>query len=256
MKIGVFGDSFADRTLHPVLVEMGIEDESWIRYLGDQGHQVEDYGLSSTSTWYSFEQFLSLHEYLDAIVFVYSSPGRVHTMPKPYALFASFASQPIEWLTEHITYKIQPSEDQENIATIIKGAALSSNTLFNLFVQHKIFEEVNKLCREKKIKLVNILPFEDKDSIKDYDLKSAHGDCLYDLIPVVDREMKIHGYDSRQCHLSLENNTLIGKVIVESLDNSSPTCINLSKDVNFVFSEEITNRYQDRMNLMEANQWM
>lgn len=251
MKIGVFGDSFADRFM--CRVNGGIADESWLQYLEDQGHHVECYGLSSTSTWYSFERFLPLYEYMDAIVFVYSHHSRVHSMPKQYRLFAGFANRPIENLTENHMYKNCSSEDRENIMTIVKAANLTSNPTFNLFVQHKIFEEVNKLCREKNIKLVNILPFADEDSIKDFELKSAHGDCLYDLIPVVDKEMEIqNGTDPRQCHLSLENNTILGKVIVESLNSNSPTNINLSKEVNFVYSEEITNRYIARNNLLEA----
>ena len=246
MKIGVFGDSFADRLLHPTLLEMGCADESWIRYLEYQGHNVETYGLSSTSTWYSFEQFLSLYDNMDAIVFVYSHSSRIHSMPHAYSRFASFGQSTAEELAENPRFKARSSEDQENIMTIFAAARITSNKYFDLFVQHKIFEEVNKLCYEKNIKLVNILPFEDKDSVKDYDLKSAHGDCLYDLLPVVYKEMDFLGIDPRQCHLSLENNTILGKVIVESLNSSSPTNINLSKDVSFVFSEEITNKYQTR----------
>jgi hypothetical protein len=256
-NIAVFGDSFADRYLDSKLLKMGVKDESWIQYLEDQDHQIKSYGLSATSTWYSFEQFLTLHEHIDvdAIIFVYSHHGRVPGMPKPYAAFATFDNRPIESLTENLMYQNLSSEDQENILTIIKSAKLTSNETFNLFVQHKIFEEVNKLCREKNIKLVNILPFEYEDSLKDFDLTSAHGDCLYDLIPVVYKEMDVLTFDTRSCHLSLENNTILGKVIVESLNSNSPTNINLNKEVNFVYSEEITNRYLDRYNAMEENQW-
>lgn len=246
MAIGVFGDSFADRYMHPKLKGMGCVDESWMQYLEDQGHRVKSYGLTSTSTWYSFEQFLSLYDNMDAIVFVYSHSSRIHNMPHAYSRFASFGHCTVEELAENPRFKARSSEDQENIMTVIKAARITSNHYFNLFVQHKIFEEVNKLCREKNINLINILPFEDKDSVKDYDLKSAHGDCLYDLLPVVYKEMDFLGVDPRQCHLSLENNTILGKVIVESLNSSSPTNINLSKEVSFVFSEEITNKYQTR----------
>lgn len=255
MKIGVFGDSFADRYVPVTLQKRGYVDESWMQYLEDQDNKVECYGLSSTSTWYSFERFLSLYGYMDAIVFVYSHHTRISSMPKSYEAFATFANRPIEELTEHYLYTNLSSEEQEKIMTIVKGANLTSSSLFNLFVQHKIFEEVNKLCCEKNIKLVNILPFESKDSIKAYNLKAAHGDCLYDLLPVVFKEMDVSLGDSRACHLSLENNTILGKVINESFNSSSPTTINLSKEVNFVFSEEITNRYKARYKLMEENQW-
>ena len=255
MAIGVFGDSFADRYLHPALKEMGWVDESWMQYLEDQGHRVKSYGLTSASTWYAFEQFLYFHKYMDRIVFVYSHHSRIHSMPESYNIFSSFATRSIESLTESPAYRDRSSEDQENIMTIVKGANLTFNHAFNLFVQHKVFEEVNKICREKKIKLVNVFPFDDIRSIRDYDLKSAHGDCLYDLLPVVYKEIDVLGVDPRSCHLSLENNTILGKFIAESFNSSSPKNINLSKEVNFVYSEEITNRYQDRYNLMEANQW-
>jgi hypothetical protein len=253
MAIGVFGDSFADRYLRPALKEMGCVDESWMQYLEDQGHRVKSYGLTSTSTWYAFEQFLYFHKYMESIVFVYSHHSRIHSMPEAYRIFASFAGRPIESLIESPVYRNRSSEDQENIRTIIKGSTLTLNNALNLFVQHKVFEEVNKLCREKKIKLVNIFPFDDIRSVNNYDLKSAHGDCLYDLVPVVYKEMDVLGVDPRQCHLSLENNAILGKVIAESFNSSSPKNINLSKEVNFVYSEEITNRYLDRYNIMEAN---
>jgi hypothetical protein len=255
VKIGVFGDSFADRVIPPAFTKRGYVDESWMQYLENQGHRIECYGLSSTSTWYSYERFLPLYEYMDAIVFVYSHHGRVHNMPHPYELFATFAGRPLASLTESHMYKQCSSEDQENILNLIKSVNLMENDKFNWFVQHQIFKEVNKLCREKNIKLVNILPFEQKHSIKNYDLNSAHGDCLYDLLPVVIKEMNIQTADSRQCHLSLENNTILGKVIVESLNSSSPETINLSKEVSFVFSEEITNRYIARYKILEKNQW-
>jgi len=49
MKIGVFGDSFADR--NPYNPESPFkEDESWIADMESAGHKITTYGKTGTST--------------------------------------------------------------------------------------------------------------------------------------------------------------------------------------------------------------
>jgi len=80
MKIGVFGDSFADRT--PYNPESPFkEDESWIADMESAGHKITSYGKTGTSTWYSFQQFIAHCEQFDHIVFCYSSLHRMHHLP-------------------------------------------------------------------------------------------------------------------------------------------------------------------------------
>lgn len=249
MKIGVFGDSFADRWHHPEDI-----DESWMQYLEDHGHYVESYGLGATSTWFSFERFLGLYEYFDAVVFAYSHHTRMHVLPEKYAPISSHHDK-IDQVYHTYTYQNANDEEREEIITLLKAADISKNLVFNWFVQHKIFEEVNRICRQHNIKLVNLMPFADKETLLGYNLKESHGDCLYNLVPVVMKELDLCQLDPRQCHLSLENNQILGKVILDSINNNQLVrIVNLDKEVNFVYDEAITARYQNLINLKQRTE--
>ena len=81
MRIGVFGDGFADR--NPYNPESPFkEDESWIADMENAGHKITTYGKTGSSTWYSFQQFLAHHEQFDHIIFCYSSLHRIHHLPE------------------------------------------------------------------------------------------------------------------------------------------------------------------------------
>lgn len=243
-RICVLGDSFADRYILPQFMPPGRKDESWMQYLEDQGYYVESHGKGGTSTWYSYDLFLGLRPFFDAIIFVYSHHTRIHTMPKPFERHSFYVNHP-ELITTADGFDRLSSDEQNNLITMIKGAYLTKDKRFDVFVLSKIFEDVNRYCRKNNIKLINILPFEDKESLKDFDLSLAHGDVLYNLIPSVLREMDINGADSRHCHLSLENNIILGRIIEKGLQDRPPKFIDLTKEANFVFSEEITQRYQN-----------
>jgi len=69
MKLGIFGDSFADN---------GNNNEwSWMHLLGKKLHVEPDlHGRSATSLFYSYQLFLKNHSKYDTIVFMVTQPGR------------------------------------------------------------------------------------------------------------------------------------------------------------------------------------
>jgi hypothetical protein len=72
MKIGVYGDSFADTTETPSL------DFAWYNQLANliPNSTVTSYGLGSTSVYYSYKKFLETYMEFDIIIFVVTEPGR------------------------------------------------------------------------------------------------------------------------------------------------------------------------------------
>ena len=244
MKIGVFGDSFADR--NPYNPESPFkEDESWIKAMEDAGHKVTTYGKTGTSTYWSFKQFLAHHEQFDHIVFCYSSLHRIHHLPDGLEGL-SFLTTPDELYSTR-RYRGITKQQEIEMVRILTGYIPNLDYSFDMFVKQSIFNDVNNTCRNKNIKLVNLLTFDDrKDKNYSINLDSKSGSCLYNLFEVSKKELPSMGnVDNRWCHLSKENNEILSLIIRETLQNNNKEIIDLLKDRRFIYSDEITNRYTD-----------
>lgn len=244
MKIGVFGDSFADRS--PYNPDSPFkEDESWIRVLEDAGHKVTTYGKTGTSTYWSFKQFLAHHEQFDHIVFCYSSLHRIHHLPDGLEGL-SFLTTPDELYSSR-KYRSITKQQEIEMVRILTGYIPNLDYSFDMFVKQSIFNDVNTTCRNKNIKLVNLLTFDDrKDKNYSINLDSKSGSCLYNLFEVSKKELPSMGnVDNRWCHLSKENNEALALILREALQNNNKEIIDLFKDRRFIYSDEITSRYKD-----------
>lgn len=242
LRVGVFGDSFADRKMDPKFMYDGRRDESWMQTLEDLGCSVETYGLGGASSWFAYEKFLALHKYFQAIVFVMSHPNRIHSMPEEFSRYST--------CQDHTTLYNSPSflkldeVTQNRIVELVKAHTLVRNPVLDNFIVKNIYNDVNSICREKNIKLVTLMPFENKKTIEKYNTRNAYGDCLYNLMPVVYRELEVFPTDPRYCHLTEENNSILGNVIFKSFKDRPPRMIDLESEINFVFHPQITERYQ------------
>jgi len=242
MKIGVFGDSFADR--NPYNPESPFqEDESWIKAMEDAGHKIVSYGKTGTSTYWSFKQFMAHHEQFDHIIFCYSSLHRIHHLPDGLEGL-SFLTTPDELYSTR-RYKGITKQEELEMVRILTGYVPNLDYNFDMFVRQSIFNEVNNVCRNKEIKLVNLLTFDDrKDKNLTTNLNARAGDCLYNLYGVSHKELpSMHNIDNRWCHLSKENNEILSLLLFEALQSNDRNIIDLLKDKTFRFDEEITNRY-------------
>jgi len=238
MRIGVFGDSFADR--NPYNPESPFqEDESWIKCIEDAGHEITTYGKTGTSTWYSFQQFLAHHEQFDHVIFCYSSLHRIHHLPEGLEDL-SFLTTP-DQLYELRKNKNLSKQQELEMVRILTGHVPNIDTTFDLFVKQHIFDEINNVCRNKKIKLVNLLTFDDrKDKNYTIDLALRAGDCLYNLFEVSRRELpSMDRVDNRWCHLSKESNLILSVVLSKALNSTDLNIMDLRKhpDLGKVNSE-------------------
>lgn len=243
MRIGVFGDSFADRS--PYNPESPFkEDESWIKAIEDGGNKITTYGKTGSSTWYAFEQFLAHHEQFDHVVFMYSSLHRMHHLPEGLEGL-HFLNTP----DELYAYRRQQGltiEQELEVVRILTGRLINISPAFDVWVRQKVFNDVNNVCRSKNIKLVNVLTFEDRKQ-KQYNtnLDERSGDCLYNLLSVSQKELPTMGkVDNRWCHLSKELNLAFSQIIFESFRSEHRNIIDLFKheDLNKE-NKDITARY-------------
>ena len=244
MRIGVFGDSFADQS--PYTPDSPFkEDESWIKCIADAGHKITTYGKTGTSTWYVYQQFLAHHDQFDHIVFMHSSLHRIHHLPEGLEGL-NFLNTPDDLYSTRRNQNLTLEQEIEMVR-ILTGKLINTSVEFDVWVKQKIFNDVNNMCRHKNIKLVNVLTFEDrKDKTISTNLDIRAGACLYNLFSVSKAELPdMSKVDYRWCHLSKERNFIFSKIITDSLlQTSYPDIIDLYKDPELnMKNKEITARY-------------
>ena len=76
MKIGIFGDSYADRHPHG-------NGQAWFEMLRDRFNlDVTCFGRKGSSLYYSYKKFIDHYEQFDKIIFLVTGPSRL-TLPIP-----------------------------------------------------------------------------------------------------------------------------------------------------------------------------
>lgn len=247
MKIGVFGDSFADRRHISSYINTDRGDESWINQIQLQGHDITTYGAPGTSCWYSYKKFLEHHMLYSHVVFCYSYTHRIHYLPAEYEKFTSFIGQ-VNHLHLSGTFNNLNIEQQNEIRNLIKSLEIVKDEMLDKFICQNIFDQVNQICKIKRIRLVNILPFENK-TISTLDLTNRQGDCLTNLLQISLKELPDFGSgsfsDPRYCHLSLENNNVLANIVLSSLNKPLKQIIDLYELPEFLYDRKITNRYMN-----------
>lgn len=226
MKIGIFGDSFADNSGH--LTPGG---PGWSNMIKDEYADVNCHALSGSSMWYSRNLFLDHYKNYDVIIFSFTSNNRWPNLPKHL--------QGRAW---NIGY--QEDQSQDDFLDIINPYfwEVFPNELTS-YINSAIHREVVDLCKENDKYLISVIPFEliDED---DPDFHMKHGftvypnnfPCITGLNVISHREQikiddqlvgtckilfKIQGEEIRGCHLSPANNRIIRDWMID--------CINTKK---------------------------
>lgn len=208
MNIGIFGDSYA----------FDDNQDSWVNLLRLKGCTIKSYGTPGTSLWYSFDNFIKNYIKYDTIVFCYTSKFRTQLMPKNQEMFSGMFNT--EKYKEIKYYKLLTAYEKEMLEKIKDVHFYVENKDFNLWINQKIFDDVNNICLTNKLKLVNILPFESNQ--KSIDFKNASGTCITHIYEVTAKEsdickINVNEPDVRPCHLTKHNNKILSDIVYESL---------------------------------------
>jgi len=215
MKLGIFGDSFAS-TLPNII------DESWpvllYQYAGcthDQPYRYL-YARGGTSHWYSFTKFMENYQKYDHIVFVHSNTFRWPAMPPGLEGEA--------WNIGFVDNKKMKAYN--NVRKDIFPQELLS------FLWVSVFKEVNRICEENDIYLINIIAFgddpdfeipdtkfpvlSDLNSVSKKEIVTINGRCItvFDIIGEL-------GYEIRNAHLNKPNNEILAKTIYQYLKDKT-----------------------------------
>lgn len=264
-RLAVFGDSFATPS----------------RYFGGYPHDlakllnmnIDLYAKAGTSIWWSYKNFIQNYKKYSHVVFVYTFAHRWPVLPDYL--------ENLSWIIDKDCMDkalILSSSEQEEMQKLLEIHRYIFDEDFNNFIWKTIFKNVNQICRDNKIKLFNILPFEseslklsillDKNTNEYYnvkgsilDLNNCYGSCLTHLVelssfelgedekfPRLDYIRKVN--DIRGCHLNISNNKAIAEIIAEEFNKDKTSIIDARFNEKMSFDpNEILNMIEEYENI-------
>lgn len=222
-RIGVFGDSFASTDISPIDFINDQDRKPWCVTLKEQlGLPLDIFALAGTSIWWSYQNFISNYKKYSHIVFIYSQHNRWHHVDK--------SLEGMNWITgnkEYYSCHFDNDYKKRTISLLGSCYNLVNDEKFDIFVQQQVFTEVNRICNEENIKLVNIFPFLYQiDLIMNNSNTIIYSllDCYQEKINLSSDDKEIFDQmiltgDLRLCHLSSERNHLLARIIEENFDS-------------------------------------
>jgi hypothetical protein len=220
MKIGVFGDSFADEKVYEKL-----PGKSWVEYLrSDHDHNVTSYGKIGTSIYYSYDLFLGWNHHYDKVIFVCTDLGRI-TLPHYIE-----TKQDYDWV-RHIP-NVNTAESH------LDPDRLKYHTLDSVAATKAAIEYFKYLYDPGKEQTIQNLILNDilarrPDTIIMYLHKEQSPWQHKDMVGLIDisaKELRAHGYedvpmelDKRKCHISEANNKRLAEKVNGWLNGEEQT---------------------------------
>jgi hypothetical protein len=246
MKLGIFGDSYTHVPEHRQR-DKSRKDYSWTEIVGSQYKVVKNYSMSATSIWWSFNNFLNNFDKFNTIIFCYSSHLRWFHFKEGFEILSNIGTHGKDVIPNMQGW----SEEHKKVANILIDAQeyIFSEEL-QRYVYQKIFNDVNKICQNNNIKLINLLPFENIDTLISLDQRSG---CCITSLHVSSLKETMTGkpnaeqltfnlrngktHDPRFNHLNENNNKVLAKCVLENIDTNN--IIDFSKLSSLSYSDEL-----------------
>jgi hypothetical protein len=148
MKIGVFGDSFASGEYGPL---------GWASVLQTyHQYNIHNFGVSSTSLFWSYQQLIENIDNFDVIIFVATSHGRLYWPDTSCKLHHISSPGTIQH-----AIKTNPPIHELAIFKAAEQYYLNlCNDEFDTFVHSQILTQIGKLCKKRAKKLILIPAFD------------------------------------------------------------------------------------------------
>jgi hypothetical protein len=217
MKVGIFGDSFAD----PIKFNES-ENFSWPVLLSKEFtlSKKDCYAQQGTSHWWSYEQFLKNYKKYDTIIFVHTNAIRWPHLPadetgKHWNVGVRGKLGEVDSLATPLLRKINSH-----------FVDIFSDELLN-FISRNIYKAVNELCLQHNIQLLNIMPFDVEYNIEDFGYPTLTGlraisanervvidGNRYNIIESLALVNELSD-SNRYCHLNRANNRSLATIITD-----------------------------------------
>jgi hypothetical protein len=204
MKIGIFGDSFADdRTLW--VEHFKDVGPSWIDYLRDQNIEIDNYAFGGSGLYFSYEKFISNFQKYDKIIFLVTSPGRI-SLPDKDGKYSHWYG---------------PAMVEKDLATCFdynKKVRLNAVRDYFMYVKNDKFDNlVHDLLIEnisKKHDSMLMIPsfiYSRIRSSMPFIKISEFEAAFWNLKDVLPHSLGLQ--DARKCHMCEENNLMVGEEV-------------------------------------------
>lgn len=234
MKVAIFGDSWAK--------ELGTENKlnpspAWWSILSNT-YDITNYGLSGSSTYYSYEIFEEVQNNFDKVIFIASTAGRIH-LPDELKLKSMHIGGTKRFQVTSLsdaenTLAFLEKNDPNATTDIMKLKAIV--TYYGYVMNIKEQELINNMYQRmvKYIKGDNALVIDSLPVL--YPISRLESDHWGIDLPSVFRQ----GYrEHRKCHMSEENNAMLANEIDNWLKTGK---FNLTPD-KFIIPKDNWTRY-------------
>ena len=204
MKIGIFGDSFADDQSMWIehFKEVG---PSWIDYLRDQNIEIDNYAFAGSGLYYSYDKFISNFQKYDKIIFLVTSPGRICLPDEDGKYSHCFSVAKVE-------------KDLATCFDYNKKVRLNAVRDYFLYVKNEKFDNlVHDLLIEnisKKHSSILMIPsfiYSRIQSLMPFVKISEFEATFWNLTDTLPHGREFQ--DARKCHMCEENNLMVGKEV-------------------------------------------
>jgi len=247
MKIGIFGDSYANkcspRTTESIKKYHWFEGELkdrifeniskdryfWHDYLQEKGHEVIDYALGGTDIYYSYYQWYHNHHNCDRCIFVVTNFKRY-----------SIKDCNGNW---YKTVSYDDAKEKKRTASTYED-----KVLFGAFCSW--YKEIYDRDPHRQLMITNLML---------EDVKRQRPNTLFIpgitfneepcLINITNMEMKKPNiflekrFDMRDGHLTRQNQYLLGKQVHKAFENGVQELVINFDDYDFNFSDETIKKY-------------
>lgn len=223
MKIGIFGDSYANHYVG------NTPEKSWVNYLEDK-YNITNYAEPGSSLYFSVEKFLEHHEKYDKIIFCITDRERIY-LPE-YSCFLHKTKQGLK-KSRHLQFNFLDSFADR----IKKYNSSISNTNHTLkiiqiakdYYEHVYNDDANNLFYKLMIKEIKSLRtdglFFDENLWQISRLELEH----YQIEKILGKKWYETHTDYRSCHLTETNNLNLFNVVDGWLQNLNFEISNLFK---------------------------
>lgn len=217
MRIGIFGDSFADDVMHRDYANY----PSWVELLRTlYNMDVTNFAAAGSSLYYSFNLLEQNHFKFDKIIFVTTASARI-TIPDHIPVIDPRTRHINSIFTaEHILSRDWPPMTPEN-----RKAVEAAREFFLYLCDHNREELFHNLMIERlrktfadKIIMIDALPKDNNIGMLSISNKEITSNGLDPL--------DFRHNDARMCHMTKRNNEIFAEKVVSWL-NGQPVNINL-----------------------------
>lgn len=220
IKIGIFGDSFAD-PYNNLKREWGI---SWTQLLTENyGYIIENFAEGGSSLWWSYERFLKNYEKYDQIIFVVTMWGRLSSSEKINN--GCYVHFPARGITDS-DFIENSNEFTVKICHSIKDYFLYfQNDQQEKFLHNRIIEEIINKCNSDKKSLLLIPAFDNPINFqtifkiplceivrKEQIINNVMDITKITYVPVYEK--------NRANHMSKQNNEILAQLVYEIIEGT------------------------------------